>query len=77
LCERAAWAFGGPPGAIAAVVADHMGLMMGCEVRQLGHASTAMVFKAYARWIEGADKGAEAAKANAILSSNRPRDAAA
>lgn len=41
--------------------------------RQLGHASTAMVFKVYARWIEGADKGAEAAKANAILSRNCPR----
>lgn len=35
--------------------------------RQLGHASTAMLFKHYAKWIDGADKGAEAAKANAVL----------
>jgi integrase len=40
--------------------------------KQLGHASTAMVFKVYARWIDGADQGAEAAKLNAILSINRP-----
>lgn len=35
--------------------------------RQLGHASLAMVFKVYTRWLDGADKGAEAAKANAVL----------
>lgn len=43
--------------------------------RQLGHANTGMLFKVYGRWIDGADKGAEAAKANAVLSNNRPRDA--
>lgn len=36
--------------------------------RQLGHASLAMVFKVYAKWINGADKGVEAARANAVLS---------
>jgi len=52
--------------------------------RQLGHANTGMLFKVYGRWIEGADKGAEAAKADALmehtggstndeLSRNRPR----
>lgn len=35
--------------------------------RQLGHASLAMVFKVYTRWIDGADKGAQAAMANAVL----------
>lgn len=35
--------------------------------KQLGHANTGMLFKVYARWIEGADKGAEAAKANKLL----------
>jgi integrase len=44
--------------------------------RQLGHANTGMLFKVYGRWIEGADKGAEAAKLNAILSRKRPRDEA-
>lgn len=33
--------------------------------KQLGHASPMMTFRAYARWIEGADKGAEIAKLNA------------
>jgi len=45
--------------------------------KQLGHASLAMVFKVYAKWINRADKGAEAAKANAVigaqLSPNCPR----
>jgi len=44
--------------------------------KQLGHANTGMLFKVYGTWIEGADRGAEAAKANALLgqsSTNRPR----
>jgi integrase len=41
--------------------------------KQLGHTNTGMVFKVYTRWIDGADKGAEAARANEILSNNRPR----
>lgn len=41
--------------------------------KQLGHTTPQMVFRVYARWIDGADKGAEAAKLNAILSNNRPR----
>ena len=46
--------------------------------KQLGHANTGMLFKVYGTWIEGADRGAEAAKANALLaqsSTNCPRDA--
>lgn len=45
--------------------------------KQLGHANTGMLFKVYGTWIEGADKGAEATKANAILgqsSTNCPRE---
>lgn len=42
--------------------------------KQLGHANTGMLFKVYTRWIDGADRGAEAAKANAILSKKSPRD---
>jgi len=35
--------------------------------RQLGHANTAMLFKHDAKWIEGADPGAGAAKLNKAL----------
>jgi integrase len=45
--------------------------------RQLGHANTGMLFKVYGTWIEGADRGAEAEKANALLgqlSTNCPRE---
>lgn len=45
--------------------------------KQLGHANTGMLFKVYGTWIEGADRGAEAAKANALLgqlSTNCPRE---
>lgn len=41
--------------------------------KQLGHAKVTTTLNVYARWIESADKGAEATKASAILSSNRPR----
>lgn len=41
--------------------------------KQLGHADITTTLRVYARWIESADNGAEAAKANAILSNNRPR----
>lgn len=34
---------------------------------QLGHASTAMLFKHYAKWIKGADSGHEAGKLNAAF----------
>lgn len=34
--------------------------------RQLGHANTAMLFKHYAKWIDGADKGRQRAKMNAL-----------
>jgi integrase len=36
--------------------------------KQLGHASLAMVFKVYAKWIDAADKGSGADKANQVLS---------
>lgn len=35
--------------------------------KQLGHATTAMVHKVYAKWIARADKGVEAARANAVM----------
>jgi len=44
--------------------------------KQLGHANTGMLFRHYSKWIEGADKGAEAAKLNAVMSQSsiyRPR----
>lgn len=40
---------------------------------QLGHVNAIMLFKVYGRWIDRADKGAEAKKLNAILSTNCPR----
>jgi integrase len=43
--------------------------------RQLGHSTTAMLFRVYSRWIDGADKGSEARKMNDLLSSNCPRKA--
>lgn len=39
--------------------------------KQLGHANTGMLFKVYGTWIEGADRGAEADKANKLLGHNR------
>ena len=35
--------------------------------RQLGHASSKMLFEVYSRWIEGADKGLERAKVEAWI----------
>jgi integrase len=35
--------------------------------RQLGHVNAAMLFKHYAKWIDGADSGREAAKLNALF----------
>ena len=40
--------------------------------KQLGHANTGMLFKVYGTWIARADKGTEAAKANAVLSGTIP-----
>jgi integrase len=37
--------------------------------RQLGHASTAMLFKVYSKWIDGADKGAERRAMEAAMGS--------
>lgn len=42
--------------------------------KQLGHTNPQMLFRVYGRWIDGADKGAEAAKLNALLSNNCPRE---
>jgi integrase len=39
---------------------------------QLGHADTTMLFKHYAKWIKGADSGAEAAKARAAFGAGKP-----
>jgi integrase len=35
--------------------------------RQLGHASSKMLFEVYSRWIEGADKGLERGKVEAWI----------
>jgi integrase len=35
--------------------------------RQLGHANMGMLLKVYGKWIDGADKGAEAAKVSTAL----------
>jgi len=35
--------------------------------RQLGHATTAMVFQKYSGWIDGGDNGHEARKLNAVF----------
>lgn len=40
--------------------------------RQLGHSTAQMVFTVYARWLDGADQGREAAKIEAALSQNYP-----
>lgn len=40
--------------------------------RQLGHASTKMLFEKYARWIDGADKGLERAALEAALGGKGP-----
>jgi integrase len=39
---------------------------------QLGHANTTMLFKHYAKWIKGADSGAEAAKSRAAFGAGKP-----
>jgi len=36
------------------------------ELRQMGHANTAMLFTVYSRWIDSADGGREAAKMAAL-----------
>lgn len=42
------------------------GLAPAYIARQMGHATAAMLFKVYAKWIDGADKGREAAKLAAL-----------
>ena len=41
--------------------------------RQFGHAKATTTLNTYARWIEGADKGAKRAKLNEVMSTNCPR----
>lgn len=40
--------------------------------RQMGHKSAKMLFSVYAKWIDGADRGREKAKLEALLSGNDP-----
>jgi integrase len=40
--------------------------------KQLGHANTAMLFKHYSKWIDGADKGAESRKLDALFAHELP-----
>lgn len=51
------------------------GINIGFLSKQLGHNNIVTTLTKYARWIDGADKGAEARKLDAILSRNRPRKA--
>ena len=37
--------------------------------RQMGHKNAQMLFKVYAKWIDGADRGREKAKLEALLAS--------
>jgi integrase len=50
-----------------ATVALMAGVNPAYIARQLGHANTAMLFKHYAKWIEGADSGLEARKLNLVF----------
>ena len=54
-----------------ATVALMAGVNPAYIARQLGHANTAMLFKHYAKWIEGADSGIEAGKLNAAFGAKR------
>lgn len=49
------------------------GINIGYLSKQMGHANISTTLTKYARWIEGADKGSEAAKLDAILSRKSPR----
>lgn len=40
--------------------------------RQMGHKSAQMLFKVYAKWIDGADRGREKAKLEALLAKSNP-----
>ncbi|WP_226998695.1 Arm DNA-binding domain-containing protein [Tardibacter chloracetimidivorans] len=42
--------------------------------RQMGHTNTAMLFKHYSKWIDGADAGREAGKLNTLFAHNFPTD---
>ncbi len=45
--------------------------------RQLGHSTTAMLFKHYAKWIDGADRGREASRLSTLIGGGvAPREAA-
>lgn len=50
------------------------GINVGYIAKQLGHSNIMTTLTKYARWIEGADGAAEAAKANALLSRKSPRE---
>jgi integrase len=56
-----------------ATVALMAGINPAYIARQLGHANTAMLFKHYAKWIEGADSGKEAGKLNAVFEAQKGR----
>lgn len=48
------------------------GVNLAYIARQLGHKDTSMLLKHYARWIDGADKGAERAKMNQAFVQSKP-----
>ena len=45
--------------------------------RQMGHASTKMLYEVYSKWIDGADKGLERAKVEAWIVPQMSRSAKA
>ncbi|HEV2562335.1 MAG TPA: DUF3596 domain-containing protein [Rhizomicrobium sp.] len=47
------------------------GVNLAYVARQLGHKDTTMLLRHYAKWIDGADKGVEAAKLNAAFNAAR------
>lgn len=49
------------------------GINVGYLSKQLGHATITTTLTKYTRWIDGADKGAQAAKMDAIMSRKSPR----
>lgn len=53
--------------------AKHLGRYVDESAWHFGHKDTTMLLKHYVRWIDGADKGAEAAKLNAAFTANWPR----
>lgn len=42
-----------------------------CIAQQMGHKNAKILFSAYAKWIDGADRGREKAKMEAVLAKEK------